>query len=165
MNASTSYWYCLTLIPTAFKMSSFPRGGADSAPPIVTIVDGLPYSPNCAWCKAVMLGACAGYFCLKKIEFVALAIKISSYIIFELWQNLMNFVTKSHRWRVEIINFFVIIQIYDRWTILGKVKKFYKASIFTLVAVRRWLDGGAESRIYCKIKWNQWEFEGATKSK
>ena len=33
----------LTLISTAFKMSSFPYGGrADSAPPIITIVDGLP---------------------------------------------------------------------------------------------------------------------------
>ena len=36
-------------------------------------------------------------FCLKKIEFVALAIKISSYIIFELSQNSMHFMKKSHR--------------------------------------------------------------------
>ena len=44
---------------------------------------------------AWMLEACAGYFCLKKIEFVALAIKISSQIIFELRQNLMHFVNKG----------------------------------------------------------------------
>ena len=95
----------LPLIPTAYKMSFFPR---DSAPPIVTIVGGLLYSPNCAWCRAVMLGTCAGYFCLKKIKFVALAIKISSYIIFELRQNSMHFMKKSHRWRVEIIWIFFV---------------------------------------------------------
>ena len=44
-----------------------------------------------------MLGTCAGYSYLKKIEFVALAIKISSYIIFELRQNSMHFMKKSHR--------------------------------------------------------------------
>ena len=44
-----------------------------------------------------LLGTCAGYFCFKKIEFVALAIKISSYIIFELRQNSMHFMKKSHR--------------------------------------------------------------------
>ena len=50
-----------------------------------------------------MLGTCAGYFCSKKIEFVALAIKISSYIIIELRQNSMHFVKDSHRSKVEII--------------------------------------------------------------
>ena len=106
--SSVFYLDLLTLIPTAFKMSSFPRGGANSAPPIVTIVKELPYSPNCAWCKAVTLGTCAGYSCLKKIEFVALAVKISSYIIFELRQNLMHFMKKSHRWKVEIIWIFFV---------------------------------------------------------
>ena len=72
-------------------------GGADSNPPLVTIVNALPYSPNCASCKAVMLGTYAGYFDLKKIRFVALAIKISSYRIFQLRQNSMHFVMKSHR--------------------------------------------------------------------
>ena len=43
------------------------------------------------------------------------------------------------------MKFVFIIQIYDPWTILGKVKKIYEASIFTLVAVRRQLNGGAES--------------------
>ena len=70
---------------------------ADSALPMVTIVNALPYSPNCASCKAVMLGTYAGYFSFKKIGFVALAIKISSYRIFELRQNSMHFVKKSHR--------------------------------------------------------------------
>ena len=31
--------------------------------------------------------------------------------------------------------FLLIIQIYDPWTILGKVKKFYEASSFIVVAV------------------------------
>ena len=43
------------------------------------------------------------------------------------------------------LNFFVIIQIYDPWTTLGKVKKIHDASIYTLVAVKKCLDGGAES--------------------
>ena len=72
-------------------------GGAESAPPIVSIVDALLYSLNCALCKAVMLETCTGYSCFKEIEFVAFAIKISSYRIFELRQNSMHFVKKSHR--------------------------------------------------------------------
>ena len=68
-----------------------------------TIVDALPYSPNCASYKAVMLGTYAWYFSFKKIGFVALAIKIGSYRIFELRQNSMHFVKKSFRRRVEII--------------------------------------------------------------
>ena len=47
--------------------------------------------------KAVMLGTCTGYFSLKEIGFVAFAIRISSYRIFELRQNSMHFVKKSHR--------------------------------------------------------------------
>ena len=73
------------------------RGGVGGGfrPTIVTIVDGLPYSPNCASCKAVMLGTCAGYASFKKIGFIALAIEISSYRIFEFRQNSMHF--KSQR--------------------------------------------------------------------
>ena len=56
----------------------------DSAPPIVTVVDALLYSPNCALCKAVMIGTCTGYFSFKEIGFGAFATKISSYRIFEL---------------------------------------------------------------------------------
>ena len=41
-----------------------------------------------------MLEICAGYFCFKKIRFVALAIKINSRI-FELSQNFMHFVKKG----------------------------------------------------------------------
>ena len=89
----------LTLILTVFKMSSFPQGG-DSAPPIV---DALPYSPNCALCKAVRLGTCTGYYSFKEIWFVAFATKISSYRIFKLRQNSMHFVKKSYGWKEEII--------------------------------------------------------------
>ena len=87
----------LTLIPMVFRMSFFPQGGGGFCPTIVTIVDGLPYSPNWASCKAVMFKTCAGYFTSKEIGFVALAIKISSYRIFKLRQNSMHFVKKSHR--------------------------------------------------------------------
>ena len=79
------------------KVSSFPQGGKNLAPPIVTIVDALPYSPNCALCKAVMLGTCTGYSSFKEIGFVAFALKISSYRMFEPGQNSMHFVKKSHR--------------------------------------------------------------------
>ena len=89
----------LTLIPMVF----FPTRGGGFCPTIVNIVDGLPYSLNWASCKAVMFKTCAGYFISKEIGFVALAIKISSYRIFELRQNSMQFVKKSHRWRVEMI--------------------------------------------------------------
>ena len=78
-------------------------GGADSAPIMVTIVNALPYSPNRASCKAVLLETYAGYFSFKKIGFVAFAIKISNYIIFEVRQNSMHFVKESHWSKVEII--------------------------------------------------------------
>ena len=42
-----------------------------------------------------MLGKCTGYFSFKEIGFVAFAIKISSYKIFELRQNSMHFKEKS----------------------------------------------------------------------
>ena len=101
---------------------------------MVTVVDGLPCSPNCAWCKVGMLGTCAGYFCSKKIEFVALAIKIIRYIIIELRQNSMHFVKKSFRRRVEIIWIFFYDLILWPLDHLRKSKKNYKVSLFALVA-------------------------------
>ena len=47
---------------TASEVSSLPRGGADSALHMGTVVDGLPYSVNSALCKAVMLEKCVECF-------------------------------------------------------------------------------------------------------
>ena len=54
----------------------------------------------------MILGTCAGYFCFKKIRFVALAIKINGRI-FELRQNSMHFVKKGR----NNLNSAFIIQI------------------------------------------------------
>ena len=52
-----------------------------------------------------MLEICAGYFCLKKNKFVALAIKINGRI-FELRQNSMHFVKKGR----NDLNFFLLFK-------------------------------------------------------
>ena len=95
--STTALTLTLTLIPTAFKMSSFPQGGgADPAPPKVTIVDGLPYSPNYTWPNYIMSQTCAKCFCINKIRFVAFATTIDSYAMCELRQNSVHFMKKSH---------------------------------------------------------------------
>ena len=95
----------LTLIPTAFKMSYYPRGGR-FGPHFITIVDGLPYLQNCAWCKWVMSWRCGKCFYGKRIRLVASATELSSYIKYALRQNSVHFAKKIPKWKIKIVSKF-----------------------------------------------------------
>ena len=92
----TAFKTNLTLMPTAFEMSSFAGGGRFR----------LTYG-NHSRCTAIFSQLCimqgsdvrniCWVFYFKKIGFVALAIEIITYRIFELRQISMRFVKKSHR--------------------------------------------------------------------
>ena len=69
----------------------FPTGGGvDSVRALGTLDNGLPFLPNCFYCKLVMKRRCAKCFYINRIRFIAFATKISSNIIYGLRQMSMH---------------------------------------------------------------------------